>query len=340
MRGPSRGPGLVYRGRRGGGHRLVCRGARGHRAIGAHCLCGRRGDGRPCRARLVYRPCRTRRADRPGPGRRRQSDLASSTSGRSSFLVCAGGSVAGSVSASVCGRWCLGGRLYVRASAALRPQRERCGQGVVRAKALWVEGEVEVEVEREVNCLQRQPRPKLREAMTLASRRTAGLNRAPSSTPLRVSARELYCAAVHYHAHMAAIVAALQRLSSPPVQTLRTLQPTQATVAYTVSTRPEAKTVTAQLSFYTGVALRILVGIAVALLAWAKWCASRENPAVALSWTLGDARSEHLVQLVSLLPWRYLVPASLCTVYLALRRGYTGTLLPTLLSMAAADSSS
>ncbi|KAF2439485.1 hypothetical protein P171DRAFT_396805 [Karstenula rhodostoma CBS 690.94] len=122
---------------------------------------------------------------------------------------------------------------------------------------------------------------------------------------------------------MATMIAALQRLSSPPVQTLRTLQPTQATVSYTVSTRPEAKTVTAKVRFYTGIALRILVGVAVALLAWTKWCASREKPVVALSWTLGDTRSEKLLQSVSRLPWRYLIPASLCSVYLALRRGYT-----------------
>jgi hypothetical protein len=138
---------------------------------------------------------------------------------------------------------------------------------------------------------------------------------------------DLTCAAIYDHDDMATIAAALQRLSSPPAQTLRTLQPTQATVSYTVSTRPEAKTVHAKLSFYTGIALRILVGTAVALLAWAKWSASREVPAVALSSTLGDARAEELLQLVSRVPWRYLVPVSVCTVYLALRRGYTGTLL-------------
>jgi phosphatidylinositol glycan class H protein len=130
----------------------------------------------------------------------------------------------------------------------------------------------------------------------------------------------------HHHDDMATMLAALQRLSSPPAQTLRTLQPTQATVSYTVTTRPAATTVPARLSFCTGIALRILVGTAVALLAWTKWCASRDVPAVALSWTLGNARAEELLLLVSRLPWRYLVPASVCTVYLALRRGYTGTL--------------
>ncbi|OAG11746.1 uncharacterized protein CC84DRAFT_1133758 [Paraphaeosphaeria sporulosa] len=99
------------------------------------------------------------------------------------------------------------------------------------------------------------------------------------------------------------MVAALQRLSAPPVQTLHTLQPTPATVSYTVSTRPEATTLTAKLRFYAGIALRIL-------------------PAVALAWTLGDARAEEILVLVSRLPWRYLAPASLCAVYLALRRGY------------------
>ncbi|KAL5421034.1 hypothetical protein PMIN04_005943 [Paraphaeosphaeria minitans] len=122
---------------------------------------------------------------------------------------------------------------------------------------------------------------------------------------------------------MATVVAALHRLSAPPVQTLRTLQPTQATVTYTVSTRLEATTVAAKLRFYTGIALRMLLALAVALLAWTRWCAGRETPAVALSWILGHARSEELLQLVSRLPWRYLVPACLCVVYLALRRGYT-----------------
>ncbi|KAL5374554.1 hypothetical protein DPSP01_011834 [Paraphaeosphaeria sporulosa] len=122
---------------------------------------------------------------------------------------------------------------------------------------------------------------------------------------------------------MATMVAALQRLSAPPVQTLHTLQPTPATVSYTVSTRPEATTLTAKLRFYAGIALRILVGLAAALLAWLEWCASREQPAVALAWTLGDARAEEILVLVSRLPWRYLAPASLCAVYLALRRGYT-----------------
>ncbi|KAF1969244.1 hypothetical protein BU23DRAFT_653257 [Bimuria novae-zelandiae CBS 107.79] len=93
---------------------------------------------------------------------------------------------------------------------------------------------------------------------------------------------------------MATIISVLQRLSSPPTQALRTLQPTQATVSYTVSTRPELKTIPAKVSFYVGIALRILVG-----------------------------HVESLQVLIDALPWRYLAPASLLVFYLTLRRGYT-----------------
>ncbi|OAL45586.1 hypothetical protein IQ07DRAFT_661668 [Pyrenochaeta sp. DS3sAY3a] len=88
------------------------------------------------------------------------------------------------------------------------------------------------------------------------------------------------------------MLALLQRLTSPPTQTLRILQPTPSTVQYTVSTRSIPQTIPAIL----GHGLSILVR---------------------------TAQEDQLLQLVERWDWKYLAPAALVLLTLVFRRGYT-----------------
>lgn len=119
---------------------------------------------------------------------------------------------------------------------------------------------------------------------------------------------------------MATIISALQRFSGPPVQTLYTLQPTPATVCYTVSTRKAATTPAGRLRWYGAIALRLVVGLGVGVVLWI-----RGRAALGMRLARGEVLCA-LVEMIETLPWQYLVPVALLVPYLALRRGYKGVL--------------
>ncbi|KAF2683095.1 hypothetical protein K458DRAFT_341006 [Lentithecium fluviatile CBS 122367] len=118
------------------------------------------------------------------------------------------------------------------------------------------------------------------------------------------------------------MIAVLKRLSSPPPQTLRTLQPTPSTVSYTVSTRPLSRTLPAILAFYIGVAVRILLGASTLVLLWTKWRVSSAKSTGLLSWVFRAAGEESLARFAESLPWKYLAPSALLLLWLVLQRGY------------------
>jgi phosphatidylinositol glycan class H protein len=116
----------------------------------------------------------------------------------------------------------------------------------------------------------------------------------------------------------------IARLTSPPSQTLRTLKPTPSTVSFTVSTRPERKTVSAVLKHWIGVLVRILVGICVVFILWVKWRVSNVQSTDVLLWILGGPQAALMLQVAGRCQWTYLVPGALAVLFTVLRRGYTG----------------
>ncbi|CAO2650132.1 Nn.00g014240.m01.CDS01 [Neocucurbitaria sp. VM-36] len=119
------------------------------------------------------------------------------------------------------------------------------------------------------------------------------------------------------------MAALLQRLTAPPSQTLRTLQPTPSTVQYTVSTRPIPTTIPAILGFCSKILIRVLVGLATALLLWTKWRITFEQSTATLQNVLGTAREAWLLKLAGSCQWRFLAPSALVILFLVFRRSYT-----------------
>lgn len=117
----------------------------------------------------------------------------------------------------------------------------------------------------------------------------------------------------------------LGRLTSPPAQTLRVLQPTPSTITYTVSTRSVPTTLPAHAAYYVGILFRILLGVASVLLLWIKWRTSNEVPMSCLRDALGSEGGQ-LGGIIEALQWRYLIPSTLVITFLVLKRNYTGTL--------------
>lgn len=117
----------------------------------------------------------------------------------------------------------------------------------------------------------------------------------------------------------------LQQFTSPPAQTLRTLQPTPSTIQYTVSTRPIPSTIPARLTHYAGYLIRCFVGLATALLLWTRWRLTYEKSTDILQWALSSTHEAWLHKVAESCQWIYLAPSALVAVFLALRRGYTGT---------------
>jgi hypothetical protein len=126
---------------------------------------------------------------------------------------------------------------------------------------------------------------------------------------------------------MIALLQLLQRLNSPPKQTLTVLQPTPSTVQFTVSTRPVPKGLPALISYYVSMLFRMLIGgVAIAAIV-AKWqihSAGYARVDAFAAWSdawIGDvtARAQ----------WRFLLPAVVTVMYLVLRRSYTGMDLAT-----------
>lgn len=128
-----------------------------------------------------------------------------------------------------------------------------------------------------------------------------------------------------HDATMSAMITVLKRLSSPPPQTLQSLQPTLSTVLYTVSTRPVSRSLPAILAFYIGIAVRTILGASALVLLWTKWRVSSAKSTMLLSWVFGSVGEQSLVQFVETLPWRYLAPSALLVLWLVLQRGYKGT---------------
>ncbi|KAF1939495.1 hypothetical protein EJ02DRAFT_256263 [Clathrospora elynae] len=119
--------------------------------------------------------------------------------------------------------------------------------------------------------------------------------------------------------------ALLQRLTSPPAQTLRTLQPTSSTITYTVSTRHEPNALPAKLGYCVGILLRVLLGLSTVVLLWTKWRVTSERSTSALQW-VGGIREAQLVKLAENCNWRYIGPSALGVLFLVFRRGYTESL--------------
>lgn len=117
----------------------------------------------------------------------------------------------------------------------------------------------------------------------------------------------------------------LHRLTSPPAQTLRVLQPTPSTITYTVSTRSVPTTLPAHAAYYVGIVFRVAVGVSSVLLLWMKWKTANGATMLFLQDTLGS-EGGHLVRIIEVFQWRYLVPSTLATIVLVLRRNYTGRL--------------
>jgi phosphatidylinositol glycan class H protein len=128
----------------------------------------------------------------------------------------------------------------------------------------------------------------------------------------------------------------LQRLTAPPAQHLRVLQPTGATVSYTVSTRTLPKTLPARLAQYIGIILRTVTSLSAAILLLLKWRLTEyeKMPSVLIR-LLDPIKDMQLLQLVETWQWTYLVPSALVVMFLALRRGYTGSFLHSSLSLSA-----
>ena len=116
----------------------------------------------------------------------------------------------------------------------------------------------------------------------------------------------------------------IARLISPPSPTLRTLKPTPSTVSFTVSTRPERKTVPATLKHWISILIRILFGVAVLLLLWVKWRVSCVQSIDVLLRILGGRQTALMLQIVGQYQWRYMIPGAVAVLFTVVRRGYTG----------------
>jgi phosphatidylinositol glycan class H protein len=121
----------------------------------------------------------------------------------------------------------------------------------------------------------------------------------------------------------------LARLTAPPTQTLHILAPTPSTVSFTVSTRPVPTTLAAKLGYYVGLLARLLVGLCTLALLWVKWSLGHgsSRSTEALLWVLGGPQTARLLKAVGGLAWVYAGPAAVVVLFVALRRGYTGTSL-------------
>lgn len=117
----------------------------------------------------------------------------------------------------------------------------------------------------------------------------------------------------------------LHHLASPPAQTLHVLRPTPSTITYTVSTRFVPTTLPAHAAYYVEVIFRIAVGVASGLLLWMKWKTASGAPMLFLQNTLGSEGGQ-LVRILEAFQWRYLIPSTLATMFLILKRNYTGML--------------
>lgn len=118
--------------------------------------------------------------------------------------------------------------------------------------------------------------------------------------------------------------ALLSRLSAPPCQTLRILQPTQSTVSYTVTTRPTPRSLTASIVHYIALQLRVVSGLCTSLLVWTKWRLTFEQSTRLLATVMGSGFEDTLIKVADFCEWMYLAPGALILLFLVFKRGYTG----------------
>jgi hypothetical protein len=116
----------------------------------------------------------------------------------------------------------------------------------------------------------------------------------------------------------------LQRLTSPPKQTLTVVQPTPSTVCFTVSTRSVPRTLSAQLRHHVGHVLRVVIGILALVVVFLKWETTAARPWL-VNADAGGSDEWVVYALLRELSWRYILPSVAIILYLVLRRGYTGT---------------
>ncbi|KAH7412306.1 GPI-GlcNAc transferase complex, PIG-H component-domain-containing protein [Phaeosphaeria sp. MPI-PUGE-AT-0046c] len=115
----------------------------------------------------------------------------------------------------------------------------------------------------------------------------------------------------------------LQRLSAPPKQTLRILQPTPYTVSYTVSTRPVPRTVLARVTSFIGFLLRVTAGLSTTLLLWLSSGIRHEQTEHVLLHVLSQHHLDQLYAIVTKCQWMYLGPCALVIFIIVFRRNYT-----------------
>lgn len=112
-------------------------------------------------------------------------------------------------------------------------------------------------------------------------------------------------------------------------QNLRIRQPTPSTVQYTVSTRPIPDTVSAKVTHHFALFLRVVLGLGVLIVLWAKWrtFTAHEPPSTLLQGTPGALWEARVLALAQRCPWRYLSPTALTILFLVFKRNYTGTVI-------------
>jgi phosphatidylinositol glycan class H protein len=117
----------------------------------------------------------------------------------------------------------------------------------------------------------------------------------------------------------------LERLASPPAQTLHVLQPTPYTATYTVSTRSLPRTISSKIASYVGVLVRLLIGLWTAIALWAVSRYEAERADLLLNSILGHVKTEQLLALVDSSQWIHTAPCAFVILLLVLQRNYTGT---------------
>jgi phosphatidylinositol glycan class H protein len=116
----------------------------------------------------------------------------------------------------------------------------------------------------------------------------------------------------------------LERLASPPAQTLHVLQPTPYTATYTVSTRSLPRTISSKAASYVGVLLRLLIGLWTAIALWFVSRYEAERSDLFLNSILGHVKTKQLLALVDRSQWLYTAPCAFVILLLVFRRNYTG----------------
>jgi phosphatidylinositol glycan class H protein len=116
----------------------------------------------------------------------------------------------------------------------------------------------------------------------------------------------------------------LQRLTAPPAQILRTVQPTPLAVSYTISTRPRPNTVLAKVASYVGALVRVLVALSTALMLWVLGGFYSERTEHVLMHSLGHLKTAQLLELANKCQWVYAAPCAVLIFILLFRRNYVG----------------